>query len=148
MGFQTDKLLEQEKNTSIFNHTDLKNIYVNLNNTRYPKANYNLSFSQNQFSTAYGNAIDFKSKFYRMDDSYSILHKSIYKDLYPLFVFDVSNQSERIKYSITDITVNAVFNFLKSPTGTLCFSDFRQYALVTSDKILNFNQTEISVMIG
>ena len=32
-----------------------------------------------------------------------------YKTLYPLFLFDVSKQSERLKYSVTDIQIKAYF---------------------------------------
>ena len=33
-----------------------------------------------------------------------------YTDLYLLFLFDVSKQSERLKYSITDIQIKANFS--------------------------------------
>ena len=36
------------------------------------------------------------------------ISSSDYKDLYPLFLFDVSKQSERLKYSITDIQIKAM----------------------------------------
>ena len=35
---------------------------------------------------------------------------SDYKDLFPIFVFDVSRQSEKLKNSVTDIQVKAYFN--------------------------------------
>ena len=54
-----------------------------------------------------------------------------YKTLYPLFVFDVSKQSERLKNSITDIQIKAQFN-VNVPAGTEAF------AVVISDKLVNF----------
>ena len=35
---------------------------------------------------------------------------SDYETLYPLFLFDVSKQSERLKYSVTDIQIKAFFD--------------------------------------
>ena len=35
---------------------------------------------------------------------------SEYKTLYPLFLFDVSKQSEKLKYSTTDIQIKIEFN--------------------------------------
>jgi hypothetical protein len=143
VGFQTDKDSDQTKNTSIFDHLDLKNIYVTLNSRRYPKVDYDLSFKQNQFSRVYRDAANFKSKFYNIDGCLSGLYHYNYRDLYPLFVFDVSKQSERLKYSITDITVNAFFN-TNVPAGT------HAYALVISDKILTFKSdgNQLTVVIG
>ena len=34
---------------------------------------------------------------------------SDYKDLFPIFVFDVSRQSEKLRNSVTDIQVKAYF---------------------------------------
>ena len=54
-----------------------------------------------------------------------------YKTLFPLFVFDVSKQSERLKNSITDITIKAQYSE-NVPANT------QAYALVISDRILKF----------
>ena len=54
-----------------------------------------------------------------------------YKKLYPLFLFDVSKQSERLKYSVTDIQIKAFFdaNVLAGPEA---------YAGIISDRLMNF----------
>ena len=54
-----------------------------------------------------------------------------YETLYPLFVFDVSKQSERLKTSVTDIQIKTQFN-ANVPAGTEAF------AIVISDKLVNF----------
>ena len=54
-----------------------------------------------------------------------------YKNMYPLFLFDVSKQSERLKYSTTDIQVKVEFN--EAPdAGT------EGYAVIISDRLINF----------
>ena len=133
VAFQTDKDGNQEKNPSIFDHVKLKNMYVNLNSTRYPATDYDLSFTKQQFSRAYGDAASFRSKFFNMDELVSNpnITPSDYKDLFPLFVFDVSKQSEKLKHSITDIQVKAHFN-ANVPANTEAF------ALVISDRVVSF----------
>jgi hypothetical protein len=54
-----------------------------------------------------------------------------YKDLYPLMVFDVSKQSEKLKSSVVDIEIKANFN-AAVPAET------QAYAVIISDKLLNF----------
>ena len=133
VAFQTEKDGNQEKNPSIFDHLKVKNIYATLNSTRYPVVDYDLSFAKQQFSRAYGDAASFRAKYYNMDELVSNpnITPSDYKDLFPIFVFDVSKQSEKLKYSITDIQIKAQFN-ANVPAGTEAF------ALVISDRIVSF----------
>jgi hypothetical protein len=133
VAFQTEKDGNQEKNPSIFDHVKVINRYATLNSTRYPVVDYDLSFAKQQFSRAYGDAASFRAKYYNMDDLVSNpnITPSDYKDLFPLFVFNVSKQSEKLKYSITDIQIKAQFN-ANVPAGTEAF------ALVISDRILSF----------
>lgn len=133
VGFQTEKDGDQEKNPSVFDNLNVRNMYAMLNSTRYPEVDYNLSFPKQQFSRVYGDAASFRSKFYNMDELVSNpnITPSDYKTLYPLFVFDVSKQSERLKTSVTDIQIKMQFN-QNVPTGTEAF------ALVISDRMLSF----------
>ena len=56
---------------------------------------------------------------------------SDYKTLYPLFLFDVSKQSERLKYSVTDIQIKAHFdNNVNAGTEA--------YAIIISDRLIYF----------
>ena len=69
-------------------------MYVMLNSTRYPAVDYNLSFANQQFSNAYGDASVFSVKYFGMDEliTRSNISPVDYKPLYPLFVFDVTKQ--------------------------------------------------------
>ena len=133
VGFQTDKDSDQEKNPSLFDNVDVRNMYVMLNSTRYPAVDYNLSLPKQQFSRAYGDAASFRSKFYHIDELVSNpnITPSDYKTFYSVFVFDVSKQSERLKTTVPDIQIKTQFN-KHVPAGTEAF------AVVISDKMLNF----------
>ncbi|XP_065671719.1 uncharacterized protein LOC136089595 [Hydra vulgaris] len=133
VGFQTNKRLDQNANASIFDHNDLKNMYIMLNQERYPAVDYNLSFPNQQISRVYRDAAVFIEKFYGMNEliTQSNINLSDYKDLYPLFAFNISNQSERLKSTTTDVKIKATFN-TAVPAGTMA------YAVVISDRMIEF----------
>ena len=66
---------------------------------RYPTTDYNIVFGSQKFSRVYGDVVEFRSKFFNMDELVSSpnITPSDYRELYPLFLFDVSKQSEKIK---------------------------------------------------
>ena len=94
VGFQTGKSNNQTANASTFNNVNVSNIYVMLNSMRYPTTDYNISFLAQKFSRVYGDVAEFRSKFFNMDELVSNpnITPADYKDLYPLFLFDVSKQ--------------------------------------------------------
>ena len=144
VGFQTDKSNDQEQNPSIFDNLNIRNIHVMLNKDRYPALDYNLSFPVQQFSRAYGDAAEFRSKFFNMNELISNPNftPSEYKTLYPLFLFDVSKQSEKLKYSTSDIQIKMEFNE-NVPLST------EAYAITISDRLINFQSdgNKFSVVI-
>ena len=133
VGFQTNKIGNQLSNSSIFDNVDVTNIYVTLNSTRYPTVDYNIKFDENRFSRVYGDAAEFRSKFFNMDELISNPNFTPieYRNLYPLFLFDVSKQSEKLKYSTTDIQIKMYFND-NVPDNT------QVYGVIISDRLINF----------
>ena len=133
VGFQTGKNGNQEQNPSIFDNVNVNNICVTLNSEKYPSADYNIVFVGQKFSRVYSDVVEFRSKFFNMDELVSSpkITPVDYRDLYPLFLFDVSKQSEKIKYSTTDIQVKMHFN-AGIPANT------EAYAVTISDRLINF----------
>ena len=144
VGFQTGKDADQTQNPSIFDHVNLTNMYVMLNSTRYPIVDYSVSFPKQQFARLYGDAASFRPKFY---STYALVSNpnitpSDYKTLHPIFVFDVSKQSERLKTQVTDIQIKASFSE-NVPANT------QAYAMVISDRLLSFqfDGSKITVVV-
>ena len=133
VGFQTNKSNDQLTNPSLFNNVRVSNIYVMLNSMRYPTTDYNISFLASKYSRVYGDAVEFRSKFFNMDELISNpgINPLEYKPFYPLFLFDVSKQSEKLKYSTTDIQIKMHFNS-NVDAGT------QAYAVIISDRLINF----------
>ena len=133
VGFQTDKSGSQEQNPSTFNNVNVSNIYAMLNSMRYPTTDYNISFLGQKFSRAYGDAAEFRAKFFKMDELVSNpnITPSDYRNLYPLFLFDVSKQSEKLKYSTTDIQI-------KMHVSAAIPLNTQAYVVIISDRLINF----------
>ena len=133
VGFQTGKSGNQEQNPSTFDNVNVSNIYAMLNSMRYPTTDYNISFLGQKFARIYGDAAEFRSKFFNMDELVSNpnITPSDYSTLYPLFLFDVSKQSEKLKYSTTDIQIKMYFS-AGIPANT------QVYGVIISDRLINF----------
>ena len=139
VGFQSGKNNNQEQNPAIFDHLYIRNIYVTLNAKRYPDTDYDNDFNKNQYSRIYGDASSFRKKFFNMDElvSNSGINPPDYKNLFPLYVFDVTKQSEKLKTSVSDIHIKAFFDNDPAgadnpPVNTMA------YAVIISDRLFHF----------
>ena len=133
VGFQKDREGSLEKNLGLFDHCDLKNTYVLMNNQRYPAMDYNADFLKNHYNKLYREFYQFMQKFYGISESVTStsVDPITYKHLFPLVVYDVSRQSERIQQAVVDITIQCYFS--KSvPAKT------KAYCLMISDRRLKF----------
>ena len=134
VAFQTDKSGNQQRNPSIFDHCNLTNMFVMLNSRRYPAIDYDdINFARQKFSRVYGDAAAFRTKFYNVEELFSSPNISLadYKKLFPMFVFDVTKQSEKLKNSVTHIQIKAQFSANVSANA-------EAFAVVISDKSLIF----------
>jgi hypothetical protein len=131
VAYQTNKSGSQEVNPSTFDHLNVTNTYVTLNAQRFPNNDLNLNFTQNDYSKIYQMASEFREIFYGIEKEVNDFQISPidFKELFPLYVFDVRKQSERLKNSITDITIRAQFAS-NAPVNT------NAYVLIISDRII------------
>jgi len=84
-------------------------------------------------SRVYGDAAAFRTKFYNVEELISSpnITPADYKELFPMFVFDVIKQSEKLKNSVTDIQIKAQFSENVA-------ANTEAFAVVISDKSLIF----------
>ena len=123
--------------TSTFDNCNLSNAYVMLNQYRYPTVDYNLDYATNKFSRVFKDAATFSQKYYGMSELVTLsgIQPIDYKELFPILVFDVSNQSEKLKATVIDIQIQFFFK-AAVPAGTQAHA--LAHALVVSDKLLTF----------
>ena len=87
-----------------------------LNHSRYPSV-----FAKEQYAGVYKSFYDFASRYYGIILAGSAVNPTAFKSLYPIHVFDVSKQSERLTEDVVDLTVNT-------------------QALVISDRVFKFKR--------
>ena len=126
-------MYNRTQNAAVFDHCQLRTIYVTLNAERCTAVDFNASFTQTKIARVYKNVADSEKNYFNMDRFISNcnINPSDFNDLYLLFVIDVSHQSERFKESTVDIQILIEFE-RKVPENTELF------ALVISDRILQF----------
>ena len=139
---QTDKSGNQERNPTVFDHCNVTNIQVLLNHTRYPSVDMLTDFANEQFAGVYKSFFDF-DRYYGIDSllAGNDVNPSAFKGLYPVQVFDMSKQNERLTEGIVDITVKMEFS-VPVPANT------QAYALVICNRMLKFKSdgTKMSVL--
>ena len=133
IAFQTGKVNNETVNAAVFDHCNTTNMYILLNNVRYPAIDFNANFAKNEYANVYKNLADFAYKYYGIDALVSNIgiDPISYKAVYPIFLFDVSKQSERLEQGVVDITVEMMFS-ANIPANTVA------YALLISDRKLKF----------
>ena len=140
VGFQIERNNNQEQNPARFDNCDIGNIYVTLNAKRYPDTDYDINFNDNRFCRIYGDSSTFRKKFYNMDELVSNhnINPVDYKNLYPIFVFDVTKQSEKLKTAVSDIHVKMRFNTNPALDRDNNPRNVMAYAVIISDRLFHF----------
>ena len=140
VGFQVERNNNQEQNPARFDNCNIGNIYVTLNAKRYPDTDYDINFNENRFCRIYGDSSTFRKKFYNMDELVSNhnINPVDYKNLYPIFVFDVTKQSEKLKTAVSDIHVKMRFNTNPALDRDNNPQNVMAYAVIISDRLFHF----------
>jgi hypothetical protein len=134
IGFQTDKSDDQEQNPAVFDNLNLINAYVTLNSERYPLSDITTNFATNDYAKLYDMFDNFKKDYYGIDSLVGGTQVSFptFKSLYPILVFDVRKQNERLKSGVTDIQVKFFFG-ANVPANT------NAYAIIISDRFFKMS---------
>ena len=138
LGFQTGNKATQDGedntkagNPSVFDHCKVEHIQVKMLGRLYPSQAEILDFDENNYSKAYNNAAKFRELYDGTPDLFSHLGISPidFKNLYPLFVFNVSNQIPKTISAVVEVVFNVKFK--EAPANTIA------YCLTISDKIFD-----------
>ena len=129
IGFQTGRINTQQQNPATFDHLHLKNAYVTLNSERYPMSDITSNFGKNEYMKWYDMFDNFKKDYYGIDSLVggTQVNVAAYKSLFPIIVFDVRKQNEKLKTGVMDIQVKFEF-------GEAVPADTSAYAVIISDR--------------
>src|SRR5271165_6609871 len=102
IGFQTARIENQQQNPALFDHLNLRNAYITLNSERYPMLDIKTNFDRNEYMKLYDMFDDFKKDYYGIDSLVGGTQVNVeaYKSLFPIIVFDVRKQNEKIKKAV------------------------------------------------
>ena len=119
------------RNAALFDHCNLTNMQVVLNHSRHPSVDMPPDFVMEKYAGVYKSFYDFASRYYGIDKllAGSAVNPITFKSLYPIHVFDVSRQSERLAEGVVDLTARLEFS-VAVPANT------KAYALLITDQML------------
>ena len=133
VGFQTDKTT-QVQNPAVFDHLNMTNAFVKLGNNseKYPDdATNEVNFTTNKYVDFYNMTDKFKREHYEFNNLIGGTQIDMinYKKLFPLVVFDVRRQSERVRNAVMNIMLG--FKFSQNvPANT------SMYVVIISDRVI------------
>jgi hypothetical protein len=129
--FQTARKNDITKNASEFDHCNLTNVRLFLNDKYYPYDNLNQDISKGRFALFYDMYTRFQNSYYHRHDSGPLLSPDHFKTKTPLFVIDCSRQDETLKSAAVDIRLEfeSSANFPEKTTA---------YALIIHDTIVQY----------
>src|SRR6476469_2703384 len=140
--FQTDRNNSQEQNPAIFDHVNITNALFYINGKKYPMYDINSDFARNDYSMLYEMFDRFKQEFYGFNSLVggTQVNISAFKKLFPIIVFDVRHQSEKVKEGTATIILN--FQFSENvPANTM------SYAVTLSDRMYKLNSDVKNLMM-
>lgn len=135
-GFQTGRGADQTTNNASFDVDGLNVIsaYVLLNGIRYPYSDVGTDYATNKYTKWYYEYLRFFNKYNRDNMGEACLSYVDFIKVAPLYVFDVSNQPEKLKNTTIDVTLNMTFA-AAAPNNTVayCVTYFDSMYTLTGD---------------
>ena len=123
--FQTNRLNSQLEDNSVFDHSKVKNIWLEISGKRYPQESWELHFDNDYYSLAYDAFQEYKRAAIKRD-SIPYVDKKGFKNIFPIFSINLSKQPQSVTGTKNIIILHAEFNNpIKDPTeteeGTTCY---------------------------
>jgi hypothetical protein len=130
VGFQTNKSETQEQNPAVFDNLNLSKAYAKLNSVNYPAEDLVINFPTNDYTILYEMFDSFKKEYYGFNSLVGGTQGNFpsFKSLYPIIVFDVRHQNEKLAVGIMDMQLR--FEFRDAvPANTTA------YVTIISDRV-------------
>ena len=134
IAFQTDTSDDQEQNPAVFDNLNLTNAYVTLNSERFPTSDIITNFARNDYVKLYDMFDSFKKDYYGIDSLVggTQVNFPAFKTLFPILVFDVRRQNEKLRTGVTYIQVKLFFG-ANVPANT------NAYRCIISDRLFKMS---------
>lgn len=131
IGFQDNRKDNMKSDVTLFDHLNIRNLKVYLNQESYPYENMNLDFVNNNYVLLYQMYAGFQpSYYYDKNLAHPLFTFEEFKN-HLLFVIDCSKQEDKVKSSTVDLRINFESSVqFKSST--------RAYCLILYDSVIEY----------
>ena len=117
--FQTNQLNNQQKDNKAFDHSDVKNLWIEVSGRRYPEETLDLDWDTDKFCLVYNAYLDYKRVFDKTTGSIQYINIKDFKSLYPIYSIDLTDQPRKISDVESNIILHVDFNkAVPTRTGT------------------------------
>jgi hypothetical protein len=101
-----------------FDHANVKKVWIEMAGKRYPEESLDLDWNSDHYCVAYEAFQDYKRFFFKTD-SFPYIGKKDFKNLYPIYSIDLSDEPQKISDVKCNIILHVDFNeAIPAPTGT------------------------------
>ena len=110
VAFQTGLFADQTSNSTIFtNVPNVLDAYITLNGIRYPYTQPSTDLATKRYTYWYREYLNFFKNYIRNPNLNACLSYADYIKYYPMYIFDVSKQPEKLKNCTIDATIMMTF---------------------------------------
>lgn len=124
--FQKNQSNDQQKDNDTIDHANVQNLWIELGGKRCPEESLNLDSDSNYYCMAYNAFLYFK-RISIKSDSIPYTDKKEFKNNYPIYSIDLSDQPQATSDAKSNIILHAEFNKAVSAPGvneegTVCYT--------------------------
>lgn len=138
-GFQTNRKSVDDKSASEFDHCELSDVKVYIDNQVFPYINLRTNFTGSQFMILYRMFAIFRESYYG-EPAETPISPNFFKTKAPLIAIDCSRQNDSIKEGGVNFSVEFTTN-QNFPDKTSCF------ALIIHDRVVEYNLFDRSQVV-
>lgn len=133
VAFQTNRNFVVNSDISGFDHCNISDVKLYINNERYPYDNLNLNFGENSYHEMYLMYMKAQQSYYNGTAAFNSMELTFADfSTHPLFVFDCSRSDESIKLGMVDvrIEIHARENIVAQTSA---------YCLIIHDNLISYS---------
>ena len=151
VGFQKNMKSDQSTNNALYWHADVEQLTIEVNNVQFPTNPVPANFKENDPGMFYTYSQQTRENYLQISDAYTegnFLNPANFRDLYPIFVLDISKQDFTVGAKSVSTKLNIRFREATPDNVTVhiaWYSD-RTIELATDGSCLNIKENVDSII--
>ena len=145
IAFQKDMTTDQKTNNALYWHGNVQQMTMEVNNVQFPISPVPADFEENDLGMFYTMSQQVRENYLQISDAYTegnMLNPANFRDLYPVFVLDVSKQNFTVGAKSVSTKLNVVFRkpTVENMTVHIAWYSDRTLELATDGSCLNIKE--------